>query len=1056
MKRRNYTLFVLCSLLLMGCKDKVGPSSSSQSGQSENVPTESSKPSESTPSISSKPSDSGGKEESSKPSASVDLYANWPTEIKEFLKENLGGTLVPYINLGGKTALVYDPVEPDLHNSYDDYHLEIYGSASYATSLTSSFSSAYKADGYAVEEDDGKRKAVKESVHLTVTLSDEDGLATRKIYYDEPYDKNKFTEYPENVKEELAVLFPQHSKDIPLVYLGTNTPTFADKTDSNTAGPKALISGRKWNDRILTDTKATLEASGFSSVTDQENSKVEGEKTFEDGYTRKITVSKVASENNGDYGQREILLTEPYIPSSITSWPEEISDLFPDYFDGHVLPFFYRGTKTPTVSTKKSDRTGFYVKGGVYDDRIRANAITVLQSNGWTEDTAEETKYASFDNILVRTKQDTDSCKLKIRLYNRDGTALLDVSYTPTVFGDASSFTSWPQYVKDAFDQNFQGLPYPPALYLGKALSVGTCTNGSLVELKAAVYFDDVRSNALTFLGGKGWAEDTDIEQQDQYKNNKNILVMVSPADEVNHIKWQIALYKTNSSRAVCEFSLIHLYNPADSPNAYSDEVKDRIKDNLGGRDIPYVYLGSQDLDPYFDEDYSNLIISAPNVAFDKGMITRAKTAFKDWTLVEEEEEEVTYAKHDSAKGFALVHIYPYSDKKTPTREISYLPYKGETEYPSSIKGDIDKRMDNQTTLPYLFLGEEGKVTMTKNNGSLVLQGEARYNDAMFYLFNKQFSASGWSVDRTKKTATYTKDGYTFTASLGRSIGNDGYLTKLTLSADVPYHAADQATRSYTEEEKTLIHDALGNKDIPMPYLGTKNYTIAKGTSKDKANGLTITGGKWNEARIADNKKVRTDAGFTVYEKKDGDAYKHNIGYGSAASLQGYKQLGSTPADGYIRFIITRTGYKTAPAIACFYYDAPVSLNDDSTATSKWTENTTIQSNRQNALKGTLPYFDLGSNVVSYYYATSPNKLKIKANSLTASKQSYIRNAFSVLKEHDSTREWVSYDFSYQSYGRKAIWQGSAADGNVLTYTVTSSTSSLEIEIVHSEKTANS
>ncbi len=87
MKRRNYTLFVLCSLLLMGCKDKVGPSSSSQSGQSENVPTESSKPSESTPSIFSKPSDSGGKEESSKPSASVDLYANWPTEIKEFLKE---------------------------------------------------------------------------------------------------------------------------------------------------------------------------------------------------------------------------------------------------------------------------------------------------------------------------------------------------------------------------------------------------------------------------------------------------------------------------------------------------------------------------------------------------------------------------------------------------------------------------------------------------------------------------------------------------------------------------------------------------------------------------------------------------------------------------------------------------------------------------------------------------------------------------------------------------------------------------------------------------------
>lgn len=1073
MKKKTLTLLALTALFLTGCnsgktsESETNPKSDTAS-EKEVIPEDTTKATEApTTKVSETPKETAtstqggsatfentgetaGSAEESSVSPSVDLTAAWPQKAKTFLMENLGGQLIPYVNLGKSTSLEYEIVEPSGDNNYEEYHLEISGTVEYSATLANTFQQDYTASGYTVTGTNAKKVATNAAANLTVSLVNDTDLdeAVLHVAYDEPYDASKRTTYPSEVQSEFSTIFGSHASDIPLVYLGTSTPTYAESTNGNST--VVIVKGRKWNNLILTDGKTSLTNAGFDTSTST-TSVIIGTKTFSDQYEMTITIEKGNTFSTGDYPKRTIIRKEPFDASGFTAWPQDILDSAADCYDGHTLPVIYLGTTSPIVYSQSQSYGELDVKGGAWDARIRSLALTSLSTTyGYTEDTvAEAGSYHS--DILIRTKTETDGCKLRIELYNSSGSALVEFHCTAG-FGDPSSQTDWSQDVKEAFDTYCNGI-YPPFVYLGKSVSVSSyLCHQNKVELIGQTWDDVARSNALTVLTAKGWTEDTAAESTSGYSN---MLIRNSPVDETNYVKWQMKLYQYGE-KVDCEFTRSAAYNKNNTDTSYPQTVLNNIRDNLNGETLPYVYLGTNAPTSSWNSYSSQLNITGE--AWDDEIITKAKTAYSAAGWTEEAgatNEAVTFTKKDD-KGYFSAAIGKDSYDK-PKIAVIYMSWTTETDYTDAVKTELGNYRNNVTTLPFVFLGDDTALKTTKKDGTIVISGNIKKTTLLEKLFVKTYKDAGWTEDATTyngKCRTLEKDGYTFTATLNNNTwASSGYVADITVKAIYPYNYSDFASRSYSDDEKTLIKSALGNNRIPLLYLGTKTPTITQGTnSSDYSAGIKITGSKWNNDRLKDNKPLLEAAGFTVSEIEESDSYGHFVGYGSAAALQGYKALGTTPADGYIRFILTRdsSNIKKSSAIAIFFYDAPETIDDGTATTTKWNEDATNVALRQSKLGGTtLPFRDLGTVTRSATTAGNGINRSCKFTNIT-NVQPYARNAIEKLKAFDPTLKNTNLDLSYDNQGRKGVWVGKAADGNRLTYKV-SALSTRTIEVSYTE-----
>ena len=127
MKKKTLTLLALTALFLTGCntgktsESETNPKSDTAS-EKEAIPEDTAKATEAPATdVSEAPKETAtatqggsatlentgetaGSAEESSVSPSVDLTAAWPQKVKTFLMENLGGQLIPYVNLGKSTS----------------------------------------------------------------------------------------------------------------------------------------------------------------------------------------------------------------------------------------------------------------------------------------------------------------------------------------------------------------------------------------------------------------------------------------------------------------------------------------------------------------------------------------------------------------------------------------------------------------------------------------------------------------------------------------------------------------------------------------------------------------------------------------------------------------------------------------------------------------------------------------------------------------------------------------------------------------------------------------
>ena len=1052
MRKKVFSLVVLTALFLSGCKGgKESNTSNPTPSESEHVPvspSEKPRPSEST--------SSGGNQSqsSASESTSTDVYSGWSKEIREYLNLYLNGQTVPYVNLGKASLISYERIAPNFDNNYDDYHIELDGTVDYTDTLKNKFAADYTSAGYQVSDVGTKKYAKKEDSHLTVTLeaSDNGGVALRKIYYDEPYDKSKFVSYPSEIDSVLDSVFGTHKADIPVIYLGTSAPDYKD--GGSRLGKSLILTGRKWNSAVLTDAKDVLASKGFTT-SDTDEDTVNGSLTFSDGYQLVVTIEKITPSESKipAYPQRTILRKEPYNPSTFTAWPSDIADLLSDYYGGHTLPLFYLGTDSPSVTyTDDDSREEFDVEGGAWDDRVRDNALNVLKNAGYAEDKDEE-ESSGYDNVLVRTKTE-DGDKLKIVLYkNYNGIVSVEVHCT-LAFGDPTSVTEYSQDVKSAFISNCGGR-IPPFVYLGKRRTVDG-QGDNYVELKGGTYKETARTNALNVLQNLNYTEDTEAEED---SSDDNVLVRVSPRDEKTSTKWNFTFYSYDD-KIYGKWELIQSYNPNDTSTSYPQDVLDNIAKNLNGIDLPYVYLGTGVPSATWNSYSSDVVITGGR--WDDAIVTKAKEAYtaKGWTEVAgAKSDDVSFIRHDKAKGFYYSRIY--KNAGTPIVDVFYLPWKTETAYSSGISAQIKSWFYDKTEVPYVYLGEDSQLSLDSKDGSVTLTGSIPSRTALKYLFKTAYSEKGWMVTETDGDLIATKeaDGYSFKVTLDEAYNSESVkVARLTFDAKAPYNPSEK-NADYTDDEKKTIHAALNNNDIPRLYLGGKNYTLETGTTIGTwSKGITIYGGDYDSKVLSDNKKTLEENGFTVYATKEGERNHFGAGNTSFASLQGYKPLGSSAADGYLRFLLTKDE-DSGKAVAIFFYDAATALDNTGTGKNKWNENTKYVGYRTNGLGGTiLPYIDFATDDVARTQSVDEdeNPIGIQINATYSnvgevSHQAVARNVYNQLKTADPTIAITSYDFSYDNYGRSLEFVGTAKDGNKITYTLTCAKNSVILRAVYSE-----
>ncbi len=1078
MKKHSLTIIALLSLLLSGCKQQ-GESGSSPTTSSttssdvvSEIPSASSKPSES-PSLSDSHSTAGegssssGSTSTSSASASQDLQKNkWPKEVKQNRQQYLGGELLPYLNLGKNVTSEWVQADEWDYDSVD--HLEISGTAVYDNVLTASFKTAFEADGYTVSPSDTSYTAKNTIKGLTVTLkktADDDDTALIQAIYEEPYDPSQFTAWPSDVLESFNQYFNNHGNDIPLIYLGTKNPSVEWDSIYN----KLTLKGPKWDDRILTDAKATFSGNQWEISPDSTSVKIIATKTISgDKFT--ITLQKASSYYSSDYQpKREIQRQEGFNPSSLTAWPDDVKTALSTALNGHVPPFVYLGTKDPTTNVIDRKKE-IDVNGGTFDKQILTLADDAFnKEGGWTvkEDHSTENS-PSVWKVWQKTYDDGDRVEAKL-CQNYSFKKAYRAYYYHEKF-DAENLTSWPSEIQTSLSSTFAGDDIP-FVYLGTKTPKGDASSSGKYRTITGGYWDDqiLALAEKAFTKELGWTKASSLLSSEKNGPSAKYTKYFSSTGDY------IVLSFSKNYNGMAELLIECL--PTSKETSWSDDIKTALKPVLGDNDIPYFYRGAnKDLTVKTSGNVAT-IVQGTNATTSKLRLDYFSGSFKSagWTVSENREEDeddrddysstYTYdytASKTMADGSTITCVFHtvYDDtfsgtKLTITRDVPYDSKNRGTAWSDEIKKARSANLGGHDDVPYFYLGfPEAALAEDKNSGEILLKG-AKWDDKMVDEFVSAFSGkSEYKVTSDKANKKARAIG---TLTSGAPGSRQVSLYKDTTDGRVyakfkfkESYSAPSRT-DYSESAKTEIKKVFGDVSLPAVYLGTVNPTIKSHPATTYSNEKYVerTGTLWKDKRLEDNKAILEKAGFTLYST-DENGMSHYYGSSKAASLQGYKFLnGSDPSKGRIRFILTRStgASKDSSYAKCkFWYEDGYTDPNAGATSGRWSDDEANKKTRSDTLGGTLiPYFYAGTEKVTLNSYSQTVSLRGEFSSSTPCTFSSLYNARQTREKAGANL--VSFDFS----SPKATRRMAAKDGNIITLELACSSSALTAKFTLSE-----
>lgn len=271
-----------------------------------------------------------------------------------------------------------------------------------------------------------------------------------------------------NTKEEIIdneKYLYGHSDKVPYVYL--NSSNIYNDSYGN-AGEIYLVGG-PWDDKVLDHAVSQLQAAGYADAAivtdedDEDNKKVTGTLTLDDGCKLTITVSK----DFNDCIEMDVVLTQNYKATTASSWSTDVASAMTTAI-GEELPYFDLGATHVSVNPNGDYEGQFKIETGVWDDAILDSAYTALKAGGWT---VCKNNYSDSDKKVVAYKKATDGTYLGMYVQEESGsTGLYAYKMVDNDTTTTHTKSEWSEsdltYIKGKVGEDTSMVPF---LYMGES-----------------------------------------------------------------------------------------------------------------------------------------------------------------------------------------------------------------------------------------------------------------------------------------------------------------------------------------------------------------------------------------------------------------------------------------------------------------------------------------------------------------------------------------------------------------------------------------------------------
>jgi hypothetical protein len=885
MKKINLLVLPLIALTIAGCS-KTSTSSSQPTSETPISQKTSADKTSSSGKVSSSESKASSAKETTKESSSSsveeepvsssqDIYSlGWTADVVNMMLKYLEGVVIPYVNLGASKTVSAEWEVGD----YDYGVLTIYGSKEW-TSTTSNEVATALANGnwHILDNTTSTVNAYDPDYKVKVTverLSVDDPTVAIKATYDEPYDLSKATN---SWDSDVTQAFTDTVTDVaPYVYLGTTHPEAVSDDSTNTV----TITGGKWNDKVLTDAKTTLETVGYT--VNVESSVLTATGKASDTSNDKFYI-QIKESNGSSYKKITMIVTREIVSDadSFTSWPADVESEIKSNLDNHTIPAVYLGTASPTLVTTS---TGIEIRGKKWDNTAISNNIQKWTDDGWTIKSNNLSAYSVYSKSITYTKTFSDKCVITAAVkgsyyYG----AYIQITFDQGMTVPDTS-TDWSTDIQTLMTSKFGiVLPY---VYLNTASETAS--------------YDDTE-NTMTIIGGSfiKAVSDEFVSKYNTYKdtNNNKVFTCTVKSDNsvkavgtIDNNKYIINLTKDSStSQAVMTINFLPPYADSIPENGeWNKDVKDKCNSDMDGHLIPYVYLRTLNPTVTSGSSYNtgSSYFTINGGEWDEGMITQAKTVYTTadgWTIKEEKAYtneynpgSITFEKDWGDGCSCTVKLSRYSNTDTyatltVTPSETYVT--DEDKQPTAWSKTTETGMSAfGETIPYVYLGTRKDAGVMRNSAYLLISGVA-WNDEIPSKAAATYQSKGWTVIMSKNNyndmmiAYKPNDTNTLLTTVIVSETSD---KKPQLTA---YHSTYDATitkdGSYADTFLSEVQTFTGNSNVEIPYVPFGN-TLTNSTSGSAKYMTYWSDVAFNAQRAILTYEILTEQGWTCTLATDG------------------------------------------------------------------------------------------------------------------------------------------------------------------------------------------
>ena len=1013
-KTKLFTLLLLIPTLLTACNQNTSNKNSSSDSTGAVSSSEPSTVSSSTSEVTSS-SDSTEQEITQENSP-------WNETITQMMVKYLGGTIVPYIELGEKIDAVYD--SNDSNENYLPY-IKLTGEKFKESSFAKSVEN-YQKYKWEVVRLNNEIIASNDDKHIKVEVSiNSSNIMVAKIFYSPDFDDTTLTDWTTVTKAQLKEYFGTFN--LPFIYLGTeNYETNYDETSN-----VLTITGGIYNDSVNEEfTKAFKD--GWEVGTDETTTNgVVASKT--DAKGNKMVVKLDKYENKA---RLRVHLEEVFDTTIQDSWSTTVSNKMSLAFN-EVLPYFYLGTVYPNIDTTASGAHKLVLKGKIWNDSIVSDAKAKLLADKWQEVSSSATdftltKVTSFGNLSVKLERVAKDDSFYPLL-----TVSSEEAYNETIT------STYPEELKTLFKDTYTDdleavLPF---VYLATKNPTGEVSknyNNQMV-VTGGLFNQKVVENFKTKYSQANWVVTDKTTKMYSSSSEKDGKVYAAAIKKFENATYKVGLFTKGTGADETLYLDITKTDNLSKNTSWSESSKTLVKDtlDLDLNEIPFF-------DTYSDGDQITLT-SRGNLS-----LNFVATNSVNYRIIN------AYTALASDPGFKVEMLagdsYYYnevyikninaskklSDGRTVVVSITNMPYGRERYYmygtikidetydlanapkawPKSVSEKIKSKF-NGLELPYFYLGTAYPVVTEDSSktdelniiGGIV--GETYFTDVKKQAEDNGFtitSSNSWSVEATKTMPN--KD----VVELEFSTINYSNSSKPELTIKFTEGFKPDTFTSYPADIDKELKETLKIDDFPLIYLNSDNPSMTVSKSIVNSRKISLLGGNF-----------RSDVmDYLANELKAINNNEWNVNYIVSGSytkeyeIQAYKIFADSTS---IRFRIYQT--EDDKIQLDIYYD-PIVSTVSSTATS-WSEldkflpegKKTLEYMKSNFFNETItPLLFLDSR-------TNKSKFEIKKNqSYSDTIRAYLTNSDAYYSNYQMNLVYNSlkqqgYDVTYRPFGYK-------------------------------------